>query len=508
MTPRDGACVSLWQDSVTPFRPVNQPDRNLIYDVAIAGGGITGLTTALLLQQSGKSCILLEAETLGFGTSGGTTAHINTFLDTPYSTIHKNFGEDNAQLVANAAKEAIELISRNIRDHHIECGFEYKPAYVFAETEEEEKELRKIHEATIGAGVDMEAVTEIPVPFGFKSAFRINGQAQFHPLDYLLALAKAFEDAGGIIIQHCRVLDVQNDTPLDIETDAGNYKAVAIVFATHIPVGINLLHLRCIPYRSYAMAVTLENDAAYPEALVYDSQDPYHYYRTQLVDGKKYMIAGGYDHRTAEEENTENRFRQLEAYLRTHFAVEEVHYRWSSQYFEPADGLPYIGHLPGHPGNIYVATGFGGNGMTYSAVAALLLKSMILGETSPYQSLFNPNRIKPVAGFLNFIKHNADVAVHLAGSLWSATRIATLSELAPGEGKVVKYDDHKIALYKDEAGVLHAVHAACTHMKCSVTWNTAERSWDCPCHGARFSAAGKVLTGPANIPLEPIQLNP
>jgi nitrite reductase/ring-hydroxylating ferredoxin subunit len=252
--------------------------------------------------------------------------------------------------------------------------------------------------------------------------------------------------------------------------------------------------------------VTLAN-GDYPEGLIYDMYDPYHYYRTQEIDGEKFLIVGGEDHKTAHEENTEACFRRLEAHTRNHFEVREIVYRWSSQYFEPVDGLPYIGHMPGQPGRILVATGYGGNGMTYGTVSALLLRDLVLGKENPYTKLFDPNRIELIAGFSNFVKENIDVLKQfVSAKLGSKEELLSVAGLAPGEGRLVKFEDHSVALYKDEAGNLHAVNPVCTHMKCNVSWNNAERSWDCPCHGARYDIDGKVLTGPADRDLERIEL--
>ena len=505
MIKRDGACTSLWQDNVAPYLAVNAPVQNVIYDVIIAGGGITGISTALLLQQAGKKCILLEANNLCFGTTGGTTAHLNTLLDTPYSTISKNFGKEKAKLVAQSVKEAIDLIRKNIDTYNINCGFEEADAFLFAEDDKQEKELEKIKEATAEAGVIVNYTDQIPIPVSFKKAIQVRGQAKFIPTQYVYGLATAFEKEGGVIIQECRVTGAEENEIIQVETTSGSFSGNALIYATHIPPTVNLLHLRCVPYRSYVMAVTLKNNT-YPQGLIYDMYDPYHYYRTQEMEGQRYLIGGGYDHKTAHEENTEHCFLQLEAHLRGNFEIKEVNYKWSSQYFEPADGLPYIGQLPGHTGKIYAATGYGGNGMVYSSVAAMLLKKIILNEESPYPDVYNPNRIKPVAGFVNFIKHNADVVKQFAGKWFPHENLDELATLAPGEGKVVNYDNHKIALYKDDDGVLHAVNPICTHLKCEVKWNDAERSWDCPCHGARYSFDGKVLTGPADTDLETLEI--
>lgn len=502
---RDGATISIWQENMPNYVPKTQSIREEIFDILIVGGGMTGISTGLLLQKSGKSCIVAEAHTLGFGTSGGTTAHLNTFMDASYDKVISKFGENNAQLLAAAARTALDLIASNIRDHRIICEYRELPGYLYSQNEEQTKELQKILDASKTAGLDIDYVTEIPVPIPFEKAVVVERQGQFHPARYLFGIAKAFEEAGGIIVQNCRVEKVDEGDIIEAETSAGNIRARHIIYATHIPPGVNLLHFRCAPYRSYAMAVTLR-DKNYPEALAYDMHDPYHYYRTQEMNGQLYLIAGGEDHKTAHEENTEACFTRLESYIRTYYDVETIANRWSSQFFEPADGLPYIGHLPGGGNNVWVATGFGGNGMTYAHVSALVFHEIFATRESKYADLFNPNRIKPVAGFTNFVKENADVVAHMIGGYFSHEKLESLADLAPGEARVVKFEGHRIALYKDDAGNLHAVNPVCPHARCSVAWNSAERSWDCPCHGSRFSYDGELLTGPSKQDLEKIEL--
>ncbi len=504
MIARDGACVSLWQDSVTAFEPQNN-SAETNFDVAIAGGGITGITTALLLQKAGKKCIVFEAYNLCFGTTGGTTAHLNTLLDNPYSTIIKNFGKENAQLVAQACKNAIELVKSNIDEYNIDCGFENASAYLFAQTDKQVKELKDIHDACREVNVKALYTNKLPVDIEYKKVMVVDGQAKFHPVKYVHALAKAFEDAGGVILQECRVEDVEENNSVQIATTKGNFQANVLIYATHIPPGVNLLHLRCAPYRSYAMAVTLKNKN-YPADLIYDMYDPYHYIRSQKINNKTYLIVGAEDHKTGHVENTNECFLKLEAYLRKYFDVDEVVNKWSSQYFEPADTLPYIGHLPGHDGNILVASGYGGNGITYSHVAAVTLRDIVSNKDNPLIKLFDPNRIKPVAGFVSFISHNADVVKQFIGKWFEHEKLKELADLAAGEGKVVKYEGETIALYKDENGGLHALNPVCTHLKCSVAFNVAEQTWDCPCHGARYNTNGFVVTGPASMGLENIEV--
>jgi glycine/D-amino acid oxidase-like deaminating enzyme/nitrite reductase/ring-hydroxylating ferredoxin subunit len=502
---RDGFNTSLWQSNVPEYTPVNS-FKNITYDVVIAGGGITGIGTALQLQKAGKQCLLLEGHSLGFGTTSGTTAHLNTVLDTPYPTIIKNFGEDNARLVAQAAKQAIAQVEMNIQSYCFNCGFSKVDGYMFAENADQDKQLEDIVEGTQKSNVAIEYTNSIPVPMSFTKAVKFSGQAKFHPTHYIVALAKAFEEAGGIILLNCMVKEITDELPIVISTTQGEIYGNQFIWATHTPPGVNLLSFRLAPYRSYAIAVELTDKAQEFEGLVYDCNDPYYYYRMQKVNGKNYLIAGGEDHKTGHEENTDKCFLNLEAHVHKYFSFDQVAYKWSSQYYEPTDGLPYIGHMPGGSENIFVATGFGGNGMIYSTVAAFVLKDLLLTGESPYKFLFNPNRVKPIAGFTNFVKENFDVVKEFITGLFDREKLESLADLAHGEAKVVSYEGKKMGIYKDEQGELHAVNTTCTHAKCSVAWNTSEKSWDCPCHGARYSCDGKVITGPATDELKPIDI--
>lgn len=505
---RDGAKTSLWQFAVPVYSPKTQtlPQKN--FDVLIIGGGITGITTALLLQKEGKSCLVAEAHNICFGTTGGTTSHLNTFFDNSYHNIVKDFGETDAQLVAAATRESLDLFKKHVTEYNINCGYEEKDGFLFAQDEKQLEELEKIYKDSKKAGVDVEYADDIPVPVDFRKALVYRRQGQIHPTRYVTALATAFEEAGGVLVQNCRVKHKITESAgiLMIDSNQGTIKATNIIYATHIPPGVNLLHFRCAPYRSYAMAVKLA-DNNYPNSLAYDMYDPYHYYRTQDIDGEKFLIVGGEDHKTAHVENTEACFNNLEAHIRKHYNVSEVSYKWSSQFFEPSDGLAYIGHLPGAHDNVYVATGYGGNGITYSHIAAISLRDLILKGDSDYKEVFDPERVKMVAGFANFVKENIDVVKEFVSKRISKTKITALSELAPGEARLVKYEGKSIALYKDDSGGIHAIDPVCPHAKCYVGWNHAEQSWDCPCHGSRFSIDGEMLTGPTVADLDKIELS-
>lgn len=505
MLQRDGNLESLWQFDQPQYQPINDADANEVYDVAIIGGGITGITTALLLQKAGKKCIVIEKENLCYGTTGGTTAHLNTIVETMPNTLLKDWGKEKARMVTQSLRDAIALFKNNVEVYNIDCDFKETSAYFFAQTKEQSEELDEVYEACQEVGLDISYSLNLPYKINFMKAMEAKEHGKLNPVRYVYALAEEFEEEGGIILQHTRVINVDDTDITTIETESGNFKATNLIYATHTPPGINLLHLNLGPMRTYVMAFTTK-DKKYPDELAYDMYIPYHYIRSQEIDGKKYMIVGGEDHKNGEAVNTEASFLRLESYIRKYFDVDEILFKWSAEFFDSADGLPYIGHLPGHPGNIFVATGYGGNGITYSHVAALVLKSMILNQENSCIDLYDPNRVKPMAAIGEFVKHNVDVLKKFVGKWFDRDKIEEVAELAPGEGRVVTYEGQKMALYKDELGELHAVNPVCTHMKCDVAWNIAEQSWDCPCHGSRFSIDGKVLTGPADRDLEKIEI--
>ena len=257
---RDGNRESLWQNTAAASQAIRgTATEGQLFDVVIAGGGITGITTGLLLQKAGKSVLIAEAHNIGFGTTGGTTAHLNTFLDTPYHVIQNKFSDDDATLVAKAVRDSLQLIKNNVEEYDIDCGYRQLPAYLFSQDEKQTKELENILKGTTEAGIACERTDDIPVPIPFEKALHLPGQASFHPLRYLLGLADAFQQAGGVILEDCRITGLEDGEPNIVQSNRGNFKASHFIYATHIPPGVNLLHFRCDPYRSYAIAVKLGN---------------------------------------------------------------------------------------------------------------------------------------------------------------------------------------------------------------------------------------------------------
>ncbi|SDL38220.1 FAD-dependent oxidoreductase [Pedobacter antarcticus] len=503
INPRDGQTESPWQSVVSSVSDAAYASTGTgIFDVIIVGAGITGLTTALLLQKAGKKCLILEAGKVGFGTTGGTSAHLNTFFDATYPEIESDFGKQAAKQVADSGKEAMAIIDALVKEYGIDCDLEYKDGYLFSENEKETVQLREILEASKRAGIAVAEVENNDVPVPFKLAIGFAHQGQFHPLKYINGLLKAFQQLGGTVIENCFVsAHKELDNGLELVAGEHTFQAGHLIYATHLPPGITAFSFRCAPYRSYVLGLRLKDKAEnYPTGLAYDMQEPYHYFRTHVVDGERLLIVGGEDHKTGHDD-PEQAFVNLEKYARQYYQVESVVYRWSSQYYVPVDGLPYIGRLGASKGNIYIATGFNGNGMIFGTISGKIISDQILGVENLYGDLYAPARLKPVAGFSEFVKENADVAWHFVADRFGTEDMDKLSELKNGEGKIAEFKGQKLAVYKDQKGKVTALSPVCTHAGCFVNFNTAEQSWDCPCHGGRFDTSGKVICGPPRTDL-------
>ena len=486
-----GDTTSIWlatADSAT--FPRLDGDRTV--DVAIVGAGITGLTAALLLAQAGKNVLVLDSGQIGQGVSAYTTAHLTTMYDVGYAQIEKDFDETSARLVAESSRVAIERIAQWVQDEQIDCDFERVDGYLYSEDAADEQTLHDEIDAASRAGIEAEWVAETPLPFAVHRALRLPNQAQFNPLPYLHALARAVERHGGSVCELTRVDSVDGGDACTVTTERGTVTANAVIIATHMPINDLYLFTKAEPYRSYVLGVRL--NGAVPVGLYWDSEDPYHYTRNYRDEQGEVLIVGGEDHKTGHESDTEQPFRNLEAYVRERYDVSEIAYRWSAQWYDPIDGLPFIGEYPLRP-HVYAATGYSGNGMTMGTLAGMMLADEILDVDNPYHDLYSINRFKPLVGGPSMIKAGIDEAIRFVADRFKTDADDT-SEVPLGEGRVLKVDGEQTAVYRDERGVLHNLSPICTHLGCIVNWNTAEKSWDCPCHGGRFTATGEVLEGP------------
>jgi nitrite reductase/ring-hydroxylating ferredoxin subunit len=318
-------------------------------------------------------------------------------------------------------------------------------------------------------------------------------------MKYLTGLAGLIDGDGSVVFDRTRVVDVDGGEPCKLQTDRGTVTADDVVLATHTPIGLWLsLHPRLVPYRSYVMA--LRAVTPLPSALFWDADDPYHYIRAADSPSGQLLIIGGADHKTGHCENPSARFDDLERFARDRFEVRSIDHRWSSEFFEPSDGLPYIGRSP-TSSHVFVATGFSGTGLTFGTVAAMLISDQILGRPNSWEDLFTSNRLKPLASMARTLNEAGSTLKGLVVDRVLGADGRGVDDLAPREGRVISQRGQRLAVYRDERMRLHVHSASCPHMGCIVAWNDAERTWDCPCHGSCFHATGEVVHGPATAPL-------
>ena len=485
---------TIWDDKKLPQHPPLEGEERV--DVAIVGGGITGLTAARLLDAAGKKVTVLEQSRIGTGTTGGTTAHVTQVPDRRYADLVSKFGRDAIRQVVESTRAAMERIASFVEEDAIDCDFARIPAWLYTESEDEVSRLGEEADASRSVGMPAEFVREVPLPFPTAGGVRYDNQARFHPLKYLGGLAAKLE---GRIHEETRVLKVEGDGPYRVETEGGTVVADAVLFATHTPAGFSLLHAELEPLRSYVLGVRLR-DQEPPDGLFFDTADPYHYTRRQ----GDVLIVGGKDHKTGHGDPEES-YRELEEYVRERWNVESIDHRWSAQFYDPPDGLPLIGQAL-TSSKVFVATGYSGTGMVFGTVGGMLLADLALEREPEWAEVYRTSRLKPLAGGPHIAKLNLEVAKDFVKDRLTTDRIEDVSEIPVGEGQVVRLGGEKVAVYRETPGKVHAVSPVCTHAGCLVHWNGSEKSWDCPCHGSRFSPDGEVLEGPAVKGLEPVQI--
>ena len=467
--------------------------HDLHVDVAIVGAGITGITAAMLLHRAGKRVAIVERRRVLDGETGHTTAHLATAIDARYATLRSDFGEASARLVYESSRAAIDQIAAFVKDLNIECGFESATGYLYAEREEHLRDLHVEFEAARALGIPVSITREVPLPFPTVAGVRFDDQAQIHPVRYLEPMLDFLAKGGCEIFEDSPVTAFEDGAPCTLATARGIISADSVILATNAPLNLLFLQTKLAHYRTYAAAfprvTQLDN------TLFWDTEDPYHYARSAVVDGKPYLIVGGEDHKTGQNDDTDGSFARLMEYARVHFNVGTPSHRWSGQIIAPVDGLPYIGRNSASK-NVYVATGYGGNGMTFGTLAGMLLGDLVLGRVNPYRELYDPTRVKPVVSAGAYIRENVDFPSHLIGDRLAAPS-ATLEDIERNDGKVVMVNGEPVAVYRDAQGATHGLSPVCTHLGCRVKFNRAEQSWDCPCHGSRFDLAGRVVNGPA-----------
>jgi glycine/D-amino acid oxidase-like deaminating enzyme/nitrite reductase/ring-hydroxylating ferredoxin subunit len=499
---------SFWIDA-TPVATFPRLDQDLHVDALIVGGGITGLTAAYLIRKTGRSVAVVERGRIGNRETGHTTAHLTYATDARLSDLVKRFGPDHAAAAWDAGASAMAQIQAIIAEHQIECELRRTPAFlvVAAGADVREESERLCVEANIAAEMGFDAEFVEKAPLLARPAMRLANQLKFHPIKYAQALAREIVRTGGQIFENTEVTEFHNEPR---QVSAGDHRIAfdLVVLATHVPLQANrnalcagLLQTKLVGYSTYAIEARILS-VRLPELIWWDTGDPYLYLRLDRHTDHDVMIIGGEDHKTGQKRDTQECFQRLEQKLRAIVPDAVIERHWSGQVIESVDGLPYIGEVGDGQ---FLATGFAGNGMTFGTLAGMMACDAATATKNPWQNLFSVDR-KVLGATWNYLRENSDYPYYLAKGHLAGTE-SYIADMERGEGRIVRADGRKAAVYCDEEQRLHVLSAICPHLGCVVAWNKAERTWDCPCHGSRFKATGEVISGPAESDLEKIQIS-
>ncbi len=500
----DANTESLWS-SAKSSNPSTRLAGNVTCDICVVGAGIAGLTSAYLLAKEGKNVIVVDAKPQpASGESEYTTAHLAWYLDDQFTHLASVRGDDVAKAAAASHRAAIDLIGDIARAEKIDCDYRRVEGYLFAGAtgveilDEEATTMTRLGLPFTRSKLDLHAGKSV-------DCLRFPDHGQFHPIKYLTGLARAIQSHGGSIFTETVVEKIRGGEPCTVTTTHGHtVSAQAVIVATNNPFeGGTTLHAKVAAYITYAFAAEISKASA-PVGLFWDTEDPYHYVRTQPGgDGadSAYLIVGGEDHKTGQAQDQPERWDRLKAWAMKHFpAMGEVRHHWSGQVFETPDGLGLIGLAHWNGRNVFIITGDSGMGMTHGTLGARLVADLALGLPNELASVYSPSRLMPGA-----LRTQLGESLNMVAQFrdwFTGGDVKSADDIPPGHGAVIRSGLTKLAVFNDKDGKRTTLSAVCPHMGCLVRWNPGESTWDCPCHGSRFGATGTCLHGPSTTDLK------
>lgn len=485
---------SVWKTSGTSSS-FPSLSSDLKVDVAIIGGGITGINAAYLLSQAGKKVAVIEARKVGDGSTGYSTGNLYSLVGGEgLHSIQSKWSEEVAQQVIASRELAVDFIENRVKEFDINCDFKRIPWCLFTNIEDQQKFIDKEREAIEKAGVNVS--DGIPFPLPYTAGFRVEGQAQFNPYVYVVELAKKIQSEKCMIFENTSLTDLEEDEVCTVKTTGGTITADYVIMATHTPKGFHKVQAALTARRECAVAVKLNGEYPLPGTFWYRLEKEHYSLRTYDTPAGPVLMLLGQTYEVGHQEKHKDRFDRLESFLRQHFDVSSVVFKWAAQNYKSADHLPFIGLSAGKK-KTFLATGFAADGLVYGTVAALVIFDQIMGDENPYSKTYDASRITLFASAKEYIKQTVTVATQYLKDIPGIVEAKDADEIPVGDGRVIQSGGEKIAAYRDEENNLHLCSAVCTHMDCIVDFNKEEKSWDCPCHGSRFSFDGKVIEGPA-----------
>lgn len=497
--------TSYWADSERlPSFGTLKRDRQV--DIVVIGAGITGVTAAYLFKKAGLTVALLERGSCGGFDTINTTAHLTCVTDKPLHELVALLGRERAQAAWEAGRAAVDQIVANIRAERIECEFQWIPGYYHAPSKGYAKAERGAlrEETRLANELGFPAEFMESIPWFETPGVRFSHQAKFHPGKYVAALLRRIPGEGCYVFDQTAAGEL-GEEPLAVHCGEQVIQCQYVVLATHTPlmgkanrVTATLQQSRLFLYTSYAVSARISKGLI-PEACFWDTDEPYHYLRIDRRPRFDFAILGGEDHKTGQVTATTEVYERLESTLEKLIPGAQVTHRWSGQVLEMSDGLPAIGETSEGQ---FVATGFGGNGMTFGTLGAMMAVDSFLGRKNPWADLFDVRRRKLFCGTLDWLKENKDYPYFMVRDWLGGTEAKSPQAVKRNQGKILYLNGRKVAAYRDRHGKVTLCSPICPHLKCIVAWNDAERTWDCPCHGSRFTGTGELLAGPAEKPLE------
>lgn len=478
--------------------------RDVDLDVAIVGGGIVGLATAHFLEDSGLRVAVLEARRVGYGATARSTAKATSQHGAPYRQLVSDIGEEGARLYGSANEDALQwIVDRAGGDAEM---LQRTSACVYAPRPEMADELREEAEVAARLGLPADFVADLELPVESHGAVRFADQAQIDPCAFLRALAATLP-AATVLHEDSRAVEIEHGEPCLVRTAGHRVRARWVVVATQMPVvGDGHFYAKAFPHAHPIVAARVAPGAV-PEAMFISGGAPVRSFRPARLGGADYVVATGPSFKPGESGAEAQAFDELEGWLGATFEVGPERFRWTNEDFRPMDGLPFVGAASGDAPHLLVATGFDAWGITKGVVAARMLADTIEGRKHPLAPHLDASRLRPVKGATTFVAENVRSGAALVRDRVLGAKEGDLDEIAPGCGGVVRHNGKRVAVSRAASGEVTAVSAVCTHLGCVVGWNAVDRSWDCPCHGSRFTSVGEVISGPATSRLEPVRLD-